>query len=90
MGSVSVLNGAGVSGLAGQTSEALIAAGFTAEAGNAPQPVSTTTVYYNDESHAAALGVAQTLGIPEANVVPNDGSYTTAYDVVVVLGTDQA
>ena len=90
VGSVSVLNGAGVSGLAGQTSETLIAAGFTAEAGNAPQTVSTTTVYYNDESHAAALGVAQTLDIPEANVVPNDGSYTTAYDVVVVLGTDQS
>lgn len=89
-GSVSVLNGAGVSGLAGQTAETLAAAGFEAEAGNAPQTASATKVYYNDDSRASALGVAQTLGLAESSVAQNDGSYTTAYDVVVVLGTDQA
>ena len=90
-GSVSVLNGASVSGLAGETASTLASAGFEAEAGNAPQTVSTTTVYYNGEdAYAAALGVAETLGLTESSVVENDGSYTTAYDVVLVLGTDQA
>ena len=90
-GSVSVLNGAAVSGLAGEKSDALAKAGFEPEAGNAPQTVSTTTVYYNGEdAYAAALGVAETLGIPQASIAPNNGSYTTAFDVVVVLGTDQA
>ena len=34
--------------------------------------------------------MAQTLGIDEANVTENTVGYSTDYDVVVVLGTDQA
>ena len=89
-GSVSVLNGAGVSGLAAETATTLRQAGFEAEPGNAPSTTSTTTVYYNNDSLASALGVAQTLGVPEASVARNDGSYTTEFDVIVVLGTDRA
>ena len=89
-GSVSVLNGAGVSGLAAETATTLREAGFEAEPGNAPSTVSTTAIYYNNDSLASALGVAQTLGVSEASVARNDGSYTTDFDVVVVLGTDQA
>ena len=89
-GSVSVLNAAGVAGLATETAETLAAAGFEAEAGNASDYVEATRIYYNDDSLASALGVAQTLGVPEASVSQNDGSYTTTYDVIVVLGQDQS
>ena len=89
-GSVSVLNAAGVAGLASETAETLSAAGFEAEAGNASDYVEATRIYYNDDSLASALGVAQTLGVPEASVSQNDGSYTTTYDVIVVLGQDQS
>ena len=89
-GSASVLNAAGVAGLASETAETLSAAGFEAEAGNASDYVEATRIYYNDDSLASALGVAQTLGVPEASVSQNDGSYTTTYDVIVVLGQDQS
>ncbi|MCR8908418.1 LCP family protein [Thermophilibacter sp. ET337] len=90
-GSVSVLNATGVAGLAGDTANTLTDAGFEAAAGNANESgLTATKIYYNDDSLASALGVAKTLGVPEANVSQNDGSYTTTYDVIVVLGTDQA
>ena len=90
-GTVSVLNGAGVSGLAASKCEVLDEAGFTSDAGNASNGGHTTTkVYYNGDSLDSALGVAETLGVDESNVAENTGSYTTAYDVVVILGADQA
>ena len=90
-GSVLALNGASVSGLAGNKATVLKGAGFTAAADNARESgVTTSKIYYNTGKEAAALGVAQTLGIDKANVSQNDGTYSTDYDVVVVLGTDQA
>ena len=90
-GSVLVLNGAGVSGLAGTKSDELNSAGFNAEADNADSSHTTTQIYYNGDSRNAALGVAETLGVEESNVLENSqGLHSTEYDVVVVLGADQA
>lgn len=90
-GSVSVLNGAGIAGLAGSRANTLISAGFDAEAGNANESgVTTTRIYYNDDSLASALGVAKTLGVDESNVSENTGTYSPYYDVIVILGSDQA
>lgn len=90
-GSVLVLNGAGVSGLAGTKSDELNSAGFNAEADNADSSHTTTQIYYNGDSRNAALGVAETLGVEESNVLENNqGLHSTEYDVVVVLGSDQA
>ena len=47
-------------------------------------------VYYNGDTRSAALGVAQTLGIDKTSVVENTEGYSTEFNVVVVLGTDQA
>ena len=90
-GSVLVLNGAGIQGLASKKSNVLIEKGFTATADNSDTSSNTTTVvYYNETSGArsSALGVAETLGVPSSNVKPNDGSYSTKYSVVVLLGSD--
>ena len=90
-GSVLVLNGARVSGLAGSKSEELSNAGFSAEAGNADGTYTTSQIYYNGDSRNVALGVAETLGVSESNILENNqGLYTTDYDVIVVLGADQA
>ena len=44
----------------------------------------------NSGSEAKAVGVAETLGVDAANISENDGSYSTKYDVVVLLGSDLA
>ena len=90
-GSVLVLNGAGVGGLAGSKSTELEAAGFSPYADTADSSdYTTSSVYYNGSARSSALGVAQTLGIPEANVSENTLGYSARYDVIVVLGADQA
>ena len=88
-GSVLVLNGTSVSGLAADKSTELESAGFMPYADSADSMDHTSsTVYYNGSARSSALGVAQTLGIDEANVVENTEGYSMDYDVVVVLGTD--
>ncbi|WP_143803150.1 LCP family protein [Olsenella sp. An270] len=90
-GNVLVLNGTTVSGLAASKSTTLEGAGFSPYADSDSSTDHTTSaVYYNGDARSAALGVAQTLGIDEANVSENTAGYSTEYDVVVVLGTDQA
>ena len=90
-GSVLVLNGTSTSGLAGAKSEELEAAGFTPYADNADSMEYTnTSVIYNVGHRNAALGVAQTLGLSETVVMENTAGYSTDYDVIVVLGADQA
>ena len=80
-----------MSGLAASKSTELENAGFMPYAdSDASMDHTTSTVYYNGSSRSAALGVAQTLGIDEANVAENTAGYSTDYDVIVVLGTDQA
>jgi hypothetical protein len=89
-GSVTVLNGSGVNGLAGQKASELSAAGFQAQSGNANGPVSTTEVIYNgSDGLAKAKGVVKTLGL-DVTPVANDGSYGSSQDVIVVLGQDQS
>lgn len=90
-GNVLVLNGTTVSGLAASKSTELESVGFLPYAdSDSSTDHTTSTVYYNGSARSAALGVAQTLGIDEANVTENTVGYSTDYDVVVVLGTDQA
>lgn len=88
-GSVYVLNGAGISGLGASTAETLTAAGFSATSGNASSfDNATTVVYYNEGCEDVAAGVAETLGLDSSSISANDGSYSTGYDVVVLLGQD--
>lgn len=90
-GTVQVLNGTMTSGLAASKSAKLEAVGFTPNADNAASSDHTTSmVYYNGDTRSAALGVAQTLGIDKTSVVENTEGYSTEFNVVVVLGTDQA
>ena len=89
-GSVLVLNGTATSGLAASKSSDLEAAGFSPYADNANSTENTTTmVYYNGSARSSALGVAQTLGVDSSNVAENTLGYSTSYDVIVVLGSDQ-
>ena len=88
-GDVIVLNAAGISGLAGSTATTLAVEGFDAVSGNASESgVTTTRIYYNGEAESAAVGVAQTLGVSTSQISQNDGTYSSDYDVIVVLGTD--
>ncbi len=85
---VTVLNGAGISGLAGKNQEKLAAAGFTAAtAGNltGTKPASNTVRYSDARLESTAAKVAEVLGIGtiEFGVVA-DG------DIAVLLVTDPA
>ncbi|MGO5268275.1 LCP family protein [Parafannyhessea umbonata] len=88
-GSVRVLNGSGISGLAGQSANSLANAGFDAVAGNAAETTRETKVIYNgDDALAKSKGVIETLGLDVAPIA-NDGSYVNTQDVIVILGSDQ-
>ena len=88
-GSVRVLNGSGISGLAGQSANSLSNAGFEAVAGNAAETTRETKVVYNgDDALAKAKGVIKTLGL-DVEPIANDGSYVNTQDVIVILGSDQ-
>ncbi|WP_321971503.1 LCP family protein [Paratractidigestivibacter sp.] len=90
-GTVCVVNVSGITGLATEKSELLADAGFTSETANALSELTVSKVVYNgSSSKAKAIGAAKTLGISESNVQQNDGTWTTSYDVVVVLCSDQA
>jgi hypothetical protein len=83
-----VLNGAGVAGIAGRTSETLAAAGWTTvEAGNiAGGPPEVSTVYYADPAmEASAAQAASDLGI---EVVELNADMVGQGDIVVVLRAD--
>lgn len=89
-GYVLVLNGSGISGLAFERAEQLNAAGFDATADNADDfEHGVTHVYFNGGSTGAARakGVIQALGL-DIVAEKNNGSYSTDYSVIVVLGTD--
>lgn len=82
---VTVLNGAGVAGAAGDTADALEAAGWTiAEIGNA-EPRETTTVLYPPELRAAAELLRDDL--PLSVALEED---TGAGGLTLVLGADVA
>jgi LCP family protein required for cell wall assembly len=86
---VSVLNGTGQTGQAGQTSAALTALGFdvvsqgdTSSGGS----VSETTVYYSSPSHLAAA--EQVLHSLSGAATLGQGKTTDGADVTVVTGTN--
>ncbi|GAA4414680.1 LytR C-terminal domain-containing protein [Georgenia halophila] len=85
---ITVLNGAGVAGLAGETAQQLNAEGFTdtvAEDYGFAQPAVTTLYYENPELQATAEEVASILGI--SNVVE---SAEATVSIAVVLRSDFA
>lgn len=88
-GSVHVLNGAGISGLATRVTNSLSNMGFYATPGDADEfTYDTTLIVYNGEDHLAqAVAVNEALG-GEMQVIPNDGSYSYDWDVIVILGQD--
>ncbi|MHB8706846.1 MAG: LCP family protein [Coriobacteriia bacterium] len=88
--SVTVRNGAGVSGVAGSASDVLKRAGFdVGEIGNANQFVyDKTIVVYKDNGKAMAEAVAAAL--PTADLVPSRGMYEFSTDILVVVGKDWA
>lgn len=89
-GSVQVLNGSGVSGLAGRIAASLSNQGFETKAATANRYNYTTTsiIYVGEQNKPKAQAVADTLGL--SNVRADDGTYTGEADVVVVLGADMA
>ena len=89
-GTVEVLNGAGVEGLAGRIASTLDNQGFdtTAATADSYDYSKTRIIYVGDANKAKAQAVADTLGL--SNVVADDGTYSGEADVVVVLGSDMA
>ena len=90
-GTVQVLNGAGIDGLATRISASLSNWGFYTYSGDAGRwDYAQTLIIYNGEDHLAqAQAVNEALG-GEMRVMANDGSYYTDADVLVILGTDAA
>ena len=89
-GSVEVLNGAGVNGLAGRVASSLSKQGFDTKAATADSYDYSTTriIYVGEENKPKAQAVAESLGL--SNVRADDGTYSGEADVVVVLGQDMA
>ncbi len=88
-GDVLVLNGTTTTGLAMTWANELIDVGFTATADNASSSdYQSSIIIYNSGGYAAALGVAQTMGLDSSVIQSNDGDYSADYDVVVVIGAD--
>ena len=91
---VFVANGAGIQGAAGKAADTLKAAGYVAVAGNSPNRVQTTTVYYTEGFQAEAQAVAASLGTPAEAVQPMPTPPPVAdiqgAQVLVVLGPDIA
>ncbi len=86
---VTVRNGAGISGVAAAAADILKRAGFNVtEVGNANQFVydRTLVVYRDAETKAKASAVAAAL--PRADLVPSRGMYAFSTDVLVVVGKD--
>lgn len=86
---ITVRNGSGVTGGAGQIADALKDRGFdVTETGNTDTYVyDETLVVYNDDAfEAAAETVVASLGL--GRTVPGAGFYTFDTDVLVVLGKD--
>jgi len=85
--SVTVHNGAGISGCATTAAQILRTAGYNVgEVGNANQFVYTETLVVYKDSKAKATQVAGEL--PTAKVVASNGMYTFTTDVLVVVGKD--
>jgi len=83
---VSVLNGTGIGGLAGQTATGLRALGFdVVSAGNAPETTAATTVSYPGDDAAGAYVVAQAL--TNAPVAHNTGG---SGPLALTIGSDFA
>ncbi|WP_413451402.1 LytR C-terminal domain-containing protein [Georgenia phoenicis] len=88
--SVSVLNGAGINGLAGRLAGELAAAGFTTVGAadyTAGSPAETTLYYRNAELAATAREIGEILGIDNRVEAP---SATQNVEIAVVLRGDYA
>jgi LCP family protein required for cell wall assembly len=85
--SVSVRNGAGISGVAGEAADIVKAAGFkVSEIGNANQFVyDRTLVVYKDKKGEAEAVLAS---LPAGDLVASRGMYSFTTDVLVVVGKD--
>lgn len=95
--SVVVLNGGGIAGAAGSTTQTLADAGYQmGEAGNAAESpnVEVTVVYFAEGFEAEATAVASVMGKPadvvEAMPETSPGPGADVANVVVVLGSDVA
>lgn len=91
-GSVLVLNGAGVTGLAGNVASTLRNSGYTADAQSADSYDHATTeiLFVGEENKARAQAIADLLGL-SGSVAAAQGAYGDGTaDVVVMLGADMA
>ncbi len=87
-------NGAGISGLAGNTAEFLATQGYTnVVTTDAPSDVSATVVYFAEGFEPNAAAIAALFGLPEAQIQPlptsvvaNNQPADTA--VVLAIGPD--
>lgn len=89
-GNIQVQNATSSQGLAGRAAKILKDAGFVATAAN-HEPALTHSVLLTDGSEedlARAKGVAEALGLTSPNYKKIDSSYSAAYDVICVLGSD--
>lgn len=84
-----VLNAAGVNGLAGRISQSLSNQGFDAVADTAKSSYSNTLIVYNGDHEARANAVNKALG-GDIQVMKNNGSYDTSYDVILIVGADKS
>lgn len=88
MKTVTVSNGSGIAGSAGEAAEKLDSAGYSTETGNADSfdYDDTIIVYRNADDAATAQTIASMLGVGFAE--KDDGSYSFDSDFLVIIGSD--
>jgi hypothetical protein len=89
---LAVLNGAGVSGIAGRTAARARRIGYAqVSAGDAPRQAGPSTVYFRPGAAAQAAQVARDLGVTQTRPLPGGGALAAAAPaaarVIVVLGS---
>lgn len=88
-GTAVTVNTTGIAGLAGEKADTLEAVGFSTEATTGSDRAATSKIVYNGSAaRAKAVAAAQTLGISTSSIEENDGTWSTGYDIIVVIGTD--
>lgn len=86
---LTIRNGAGVSGLAKTVADKMTADGFNVkDTGNMGQYVygKTMIVYRSDADSAKAIFVQDTIGV--GNLVPSRGMYAFSGDLMIIIGKD--
>ena len=86
-GSVTVLNGSGVTGVAAQASQNISLLGFTTKIGDADsRNYKKTQIIYKNDNEESAKAIRDKIGCGQ--IMQDDGQKSFDTDILVIIGAD--